>query len=314
MFFGHSSMYVYFDVVLLATIAGSQCVNLFACCQPKITHCVSNIASRRGRGETSTESLGGELHNTSRLVTWGVCMYWGGRGCICLGVCVKGGCLCVFSGGWICTHSQSEKSRMNDWWPWLLVLNADIRLTMCVPSQGCYAGALMKQHTVWGCCWILTRNWRHVSQLNGIFAGAQMKTTHNLRLLCTQVLDLCRHKPHTVGYAASFRPFLLFMGLTVSQAFSPLSLYTSVPLAFCTLQCFIVHLREEQMCPCKHGGLNRTYWAQNFQKISLADLLQLPVTPVTPRYLLTESRATLPNAEQPVWTWDPRGTTCKLDP
>lgn len=29
--------------------------------------------------------------------------------------------------------------------------------------------------------------------------GAQMKTTHNLRLLCAQVLDLCRHKPHTVG-------------------------------------------------------------------------------------------------------------------
>ena len=155
---------------------------------------------------------------------------------------------------------------MNEWWPWLLVLNADIRLTMCVTSQGCYAGALIKQHTVWGCCWILTWNWQHVSQLNGIFAGAQMKTTHNLRLLCTQVLDLCRHKPHTVGYAASFIPFLLFMGLTVYQAFSPLSLYISVPQAFCTLQFFIVHLCEEQMCPCKHGGLNRTYRAQNFEQ------------------------------------------------
>ncbi|KAK7492835.1 hypothetical protein BaRGS_00015973 [Batillaria attramentaria] len=32
-----------------------------------------------------------------------------------------------------------------------------------------------------------------------IHLGAQMKTTHNLRLLCTHVLDLCRHKPHTVG-------------------------------------------------------------------------------------------------------------------
>ncbi|KAJ8318217.1 hypothetical protein KUTeg_003308 [Tegillarca granosa] len=32
-----------------------------------------------------------------------------------------------------------------------------------------------------------------------IHLGAQMKTTHNLRLLCTDVLDLCRHKPHTVG-------------------------------------------------------------------------------------------------------------------
>ena len=27
-----------------------------------------------------------------------------------------------------------------------------------------------------------------------------MKTTHNLRLLCTDALDLCRHKTHTVGY------------------------------------------------------------------------------------------------------------------
>lgn len=32
-----------------------------------------------------------------------------------------------------------------------------------------------------------------------IHLGAQMKTTHNLRLLCTHVMDLCRHKPHTVG-------------------------------------------------------------------------------------------------------------------
>ncbi|XP_061175241.1 protein C12orf4 homolog [Saccostrea echinata] len=32
-----------------------------------------------------------------------------------------------------------------------------------------------------------------------IHLGAQMKTTHNLRLLCTDVLDLCRHKAHTVG-------------------------------------------------------------------------------------------------------------------
>ncbi|OWF51817.1 protein C12orf4-like [Mizuhopecten yessoensis] len=32
-----------------------------------------------------------------------------------------------------------------------------------------------------------------------VHLGAQMKTTHNLRLLCTDVLDLCRHKTHTVG-------------------------------------------------------------------------------------------------------------------
>ncbi|XP_036370834.1 protein C12orf4 homolog isoform X1 [Octopus sinensis] len=32
-----------------------------------------------------------------------------------------------------------------------------------------------------------------------IHLGAQMKTTHNLRLVCTDILDLCRHKPHTVG-------------------------------------------------------------------------------------------------------------------
>lgn len=32
-----------------------------------------------------------------------------------------------------------------------------------------------------------------------IMLGAQMKTTHNLRLLCASILDLCRHKPHTVG-------------------------------------------------------------------------------------------------------------------
>ncbi|KAK6170121.1 hypothetical protein SNE40_018593 [Patella caerulea] len=32
-----------------------------------------------------------------------------------------------------------------------------------------------------------------------IHLGAQMKTTHNIRLLCTDVLDLCRHKTHTVG-------------------------------------------------------------------------------------------------------------------
>lgn len=32
-----------------------------------------------------------------------------------------------------------------------------------------------------------------------IHLGAQMKTTHNLRLLCTDILDLCRHKTHTVG-------------------------------------------------------------------------------------------------------------------
>ena len=31
------------------------------------------------------------------------------------------------------------------------------------------------------------------------FVGAQMKTTHNLRLLCTDVLRLCQHKTHTVG-------------------------------------------------------------------------------------------------------------------
>lgn len=32
-----------------------------------------------------------------------------------------------------------------------------------------------------------------------IHLGAQMKTTHNLRLLCTDILDLCQHKTHTVG-------------------------------------------------------------------------------------------------------------------
>ncbi|KAL3877610.1 hypothetical protein ACJMK2_035304 [Sinanodonta woodiana] len=32
-----------------------------------------------------------------------------------------------------------------------------------------------------------------------IHLGAQMKTTHNIRLLCTHVLDLCKHKIHTVG-------------------------------------------------------------------------------------------------------------------
>lgn len=32
-----------------------------------------------------------------------------------------------------------------------------------------------------------------------IHLGAQMKTTHNLRVLSASVLDLCRHKPHTVG-------------------------------------------------------------------------------------------------------------------
>lgn len=32
-----------------------------------------------------------------------------------------------------------------------------------------------------------------------IHLGAQMKTTHNLRLLCTDALDLCRHRTHTVG-------------------------------------------------------------------------------------------------------------------
>uniref|UniRef100_A0A2C9JQK1 Uncharacterized protein n=1 Tax=Biomphalaria glabrata TaxID=6526 RepID=A0A2C9JQK1_BIOGL len=42
----------------------------------------------------------------------------------------------------------------------------------------------------------------HVTRLEESFTihlGAQMKTTHNLRLLCTDILDLCRHKPHTVG-------------------------------------------------------------------------------------------------------------------
>ncbi|KAL4240488.1 hypothetical protein ACF0H5_001279 [Mactra antiquata] len=32
-----------------------------------------------------------------------------------------------------------------------------------------------------------------------IILGAQMKTTHNLRLLSASILDLCKHKPHTVG-------------------------------------------------------------------------------------------------------------------
>lgn len=32
-----------------------------------------------------------------------------------------------------------------------------------------------------------------------IHLGAQMKTTHNLRLLCADILELCQHKPHTVG-------------------------------------------------------------------------------------------------------------------
>lgn len=32
-----------------------------------------------------------------------------------------------------------------------------------------------------------------------IHLGAQMKTTHNLRVLSASVLDLCRHKPHTIG-------------------------------------------------------------------------------------------------------------------
>lgn len=32
-----------------------------------------------------------------------------------------------------------------------------------------------------------------------IILGAQMKTTHNLRVLSASVFDLCRHKPHTVG-------------------------------------------------------------------------------------------------------------------
>ncbi|GFS13853.1 protein C12orf4 homolog [Elysia marginata] len=32
-----------------------------------------------------------------------------------------------------------------------------------------------------------------------IHLGAQMKTTHNLRLLCADILELCKHKPHTVG-------------------------------------------------------------------------------------------------------------------
>lgn len=32
-----------------------------------------------------------------------------------------------------------------------------------------------------------------------IHLGAQLKTTHNLRLLCTDALDLCRHRTHTVG-------------------------------------------------------------------------------------------------------------------
>ncbi|XP_041363470.1 protein C12orf4 homolog [Gigantopelta aegis] len=42
----------------------------------------------------------------------------------------------------------------------------------------------------------------HTTRLEESFTihlGAQMKTTHNLRLVCTDVLDFCRHKPHTVG-------------------------------------------------------------------------------------------------------------------
>ncbi|XP_052781780.1 protein C12orf4 homolog isoform X2 [Mya arenaria] len=39
-----------------------------------------------------------------------------------------------------------------------------------------------------------------------IILGAQMKTTHNLRLLCTSAMDLCRHKPHTVGGVTMAQP------------------------------------------------------------------------------------------------------------
>ena len=36
-----------------------------------------------------------------------------------------------------------------------------------------------------------------------IHLGAQLKTTHNLRLLCTDALDLCRHAAGFVRYLAS---------------------------------------------------------------------------------------------------------------
>ena len=38
-----------------------------------------------------------------------------------------------------------------------------------------------------------------ISHLFIYFLGAQLKTTHNLRLLCTDVLDLCRHKSNKIG-------------------------------------------------------------------------------------------------------------------
>ena len=75
--------------------------------------------------------------------------------------------------------------------------------------------------------------------LGVVFSGAQMKTTHNLRLLCAQVLDLCQHKPHTVGYAVSF--FYLFIFFLWD--FFPLCLHSLFyTVAFCVLGVFIVSL------------------------------------------------------------------------
>ncbi|XP_014665687.1 PREDICTED: protein C12orf4-like [Priapulus caudatus] len=44
-----------------------------------------------------------------------------------------------------------------------------------------------------------THNTTRLEESFTIHLGAQLKTTHNIRLLCADILDLCRHKPNKVG-------------------------------------------------------------------------------------------------------------------
>ncbi|CAM1318661.1 C12orf4 (predicted) [Pycnogonum litorale] len=99
---------------------------------------------------------------------------------------------------WESQLTSVKEQQKRDYKEWVMAVHEDFQMSPDSTSYLQRARALSHQHSG-----IEDSEWTpqpvRMEESFTIHLGTQMKTTHNLRLLSADILDLCRHKAHTIG-------------------------------------------------------------------------------------------------------------------
>ncbi|XP_064618656.1 protein C12orf4 homolog [Lineus longissimus] len=100
---------------------------------------------------------------------------------------------------WASELSNQQETQKREYREWVMKVHEDTQTATGTPSFVQRVRALTNNMPDAGDDEPVFTQQHRLEESFTIHLGAQMKTMHNLRLLCTDILDLCRHKPHKVG-------------------------------------------------------------------------------------------------------------------